>query len=133
MVENDLKIILNKVDFIKLSENIIENVIKKDIELDVDDVIQLKNMNQSLANNKPYCVLVIPHEFSSLTKEGREYMATISISDKTIAIAIVSTSLAHKIVANFYLSINKPLVQTKLFSTREKALEWLTLQYKNHK
>lgn len=132
MVENDLNIIHNKVSFIKLKDNLIENIVKKDSEIDVEDVVQIKKMNLALAEDKPYCVMFIPHEFSSLTNDAREYIATPKIADKTIALAIVTSNFPQRIVANFYLAINKPIVKTKLFSTRDKALEWLNLQLNNH-
>ena len=43
----------------------------------------------------------------------------------TIADALVIKSLAHKMLANFYVKINKPIKPTKIFTIQEKALNWL--------
>ena len=42
-----------------------------------------------------------------------------------IAEAFLLTSLAQKILINFYIRFDKPLVPSKVFTNKEKAIEWL--------
>jgi hypothetical protein len=46
-------------------------------------------------------------------------------SDKAIAKALLIENLGHRLVGNFYMRVIKPAMKTKIFTDREKALEWL--------
>jgi len=62
-----------------------------------------------------------------ITKDCREHFAGESHA-KTIAItALVVTNPISKIIGNFFMGLNKPLKKTRLFTDREKAIEWLKL------
>jgi hypothetical protein len=114
-----------------LFPGMIENVVKPGVSFDVKDALELKEANKKLSNGKPYVVLVTSGEMSTVTKEARELIASEDYKQVTIAKALVISSLGHKIVGNFYLSINKPRIKTQLFSDREKAIEWLKNELKN--
>jgi hypothetical protein len=60
------------------------------------------------------------------SEEARKIVSSEQFKNITIAMAVVvGYSLPIKMVANFFMKINKPLTPTKLFSNREKAKEWL--------
>ncbi|MGZ4078580.1 MAG: DUF7793 family protein, partial [Bacteroidia bacterium] len=65
------------------------------------------------------------------TDAARKLIASKEYTDKRFAIAFVTTSLANKIVGNFFIKFNKPASATKLFSDEETALEWIIEQEKN--
>jgi hypothetical protein len=60
-----------------------------------------------------------------MDSEVRNWAAETSGNHYTIVDAIVISNIAQKIIANFYLSFNKPKMPTKIFTSNEKALEWI--------
>ncbi|MBK6521686.1 MAG: hypothetical protein KBG47_10780 [Bacteroidia bacterium] len=89
---------------------------------------ELKEINIAqgqLNNGKRRLLLVIVSEFANIEKEGREYMATDESTQFSIVEAYVISSLAHKILGNFYMRMNKPSVPTRFFTEIKVAEEWL--------
>jgi hypothetical protein len=122
------KITFENYEAFELERGLIENQIKNDVVLDEKDVRNLKEANTDLANGKPYAVLVEFEEMVNVTREARELTASKDFLGKTIAEALLIHSLGHKIIGNFYLSVSKPHIRTKIFTDRTEALEWLRAQ-----
>ncbi|MGE0560760.1 MAG: hypothetical protein AB7O47_03005 [Flavobacteriales bacterium] len=61
----------------------------------------------------------------NVTKEAREFSASVDGLKYSSAEAYVFNSLPHRIIGNFYLKFNKPSVPTKFFNTKEEAEVWL--------
>lgn len=68
--------------------------------------------------------LIDASEDASITHEGREY-AYKHGRHYFIASAVVGTSLAVRLIVNFFNSFYKQPVPVKLFSNVEDALKWL--------
>ena len=64
-------------------------------------------------------------EFTTASKETREFVAQGWHKDFIAAEAFVIQSLGQKILGNFFLNINKPIVPAKVFTNKEDALHWL--------
>lgn len=64
-------------------------------------------------------------EVKQTTKEARDYMANEG-NQLVLASAMVVTSPMLKMMANFYIMVNKPQNPTKVFTDRENAVTWLT-------
>lgn len=119
------KITTSKFEVTLLENGIVENYIKAGIVVEAEDLEELKKISSDLAGHKPYMILVTSGELASFSKEARELSASKAFITNAEAKAIVVDSIAKKIIGNFYLKVNKPYLQTRLFSDREKALEWL--------
>ena len=78
-----------------------------------------------LLETKKYPILHLSGKYVTISKEAREYSVSARGIQYSIAEAFVFSSLAHKIVANFYIRINKPPVPTKFFTAAEDATIWL--------
>jgi hypothetical protein len=63
--------------------------------------------------------------FSDVEPEVREWAADTSGNLYTFCDAIVIRNLAQKIIADFYLKVNKPQMPTKIFYSVDKAYEWI--------
>jgi len=63
--------------------------------------------------------------FAEMDPEVREWSANTSGNHYTYVDAIVISNFAQKLVADFYLKFNKPPMPTKIFKSKEKALEWI--------
>lgn len=59
------------------------------------------------------------------TKEGRDYLANEG-SELVSASAVVGSSPMLRMMANFYIMVNKPKIPTRMFTDRESAVEWLS-------
>lgn len=60
----------------------------------------------------------------TIEKEAREKGTTPEMLRYTKASAIVQNSLAHKIIANFIITVQRPSVVTKTFTSLVDALNW---------
>ncbi len=70
-------------------------------------------------------------KMKSQTKECRDYFAKDPNHLQTYsAIAIMVSSPISRMLANFFMGLNKPAKPTRLFDERDKAIEWLEMQGK---
>lgn len=116
---------LEKVQISLVEEGIVLNHIKLGKLIDADDVYQIRNVNLALAKNQPYGVLVESDELTSFSKEARELAASEQIACHSAAKALYIKSLGQRIIANFYLKLNKPFVKTRVFESKEEACDWI--------
>jgi hypothetical protein len=72
-----------------------------------------------------YPMIVILGCVKHITKEAREFLASKEGCQKVKRCAIVISSEVTKIIANFFIRINKPQVPTTIFTSEEKARQWL--------
>lgn len=63
--------------------------------------------------------------FSEMDPEIREWSASTSGNNYTYVDAIVISNFAQKLIADFYLKFNKPQMPTRIFKSKEKALDWI--------
>jgi hypothetical protein len=105
-------------------------VLEEYTELDIDDVKECFEVYDRLGirDNQVLQVIDVSAHFS-MSKEGREYVAKIG-HHYFKASALVSNSVAMRLVVNFFNAINKPKVPFKIFGTEEAALKWLE-KYRN--
>jgi hypothetical protein len=120
----------SKLTFLKgaavwLESGILENIINSGENVLPDDLWTLKHLNNQLSDVVPYCVLITSGHLASISKEAMELSASAEFAETTIAKALMVNSIGHRLVANFYVTVSKPRIRTKVFSDREKALEWL--------
>ncbi|WP_347159081.1 hypothetical protein [Pontibacter chitinilyticus] len=58
------------------------------------------------------------------TKEARDYMANEG-NDLVLASAILVASPMLRMMANFFIMVNKPKNPTRMFTSKESAVAWL--------
>ncbi len=116
-----------------ITHGIIENIINDYCTLERENVLEIKEVNKKLSNGQPYAVLVDSGMYTTISKEARELLASKEFAEITIAKALLVRSLGHRIMGQFYIKINKPFIPTKIFSDREEAILWLSVQLSNIK
>ncbi|HVD97539.1 MAG TPA: hypothetical protein VNB90_04985 [Cytophagaceae bacterium] len=79
-----------------------------------------------LAGDKVYPALTDIKDMPSHPKEVRQYFANEGSHNATANAILVSSSI-NKIMANFFLTLNKPTVPTRLFTDANKAIKWLEM------
>lgn len=80
---------------------------------------------QMLADVSKCPVLITGGLHSSNDEDFRNYNASEEVMQYCSAVAMVISSLAQAIIANFFIKFHKPTVPTRFFTSEEKAVEWL--------
>ena len=114
---------------ISLRENgIVFFKLKEDAIVDIEEAKEIYNITMALTKGEKYSSLVDARSTISLSKEAREWSGKPELHNNLIAQAIIVNSLANRIIANFIIKFNRAKAAMRLFSTEEKALEWLNEQ-----
>ena len=115
-----------KKSVITLMDNGILHIhLKANAEVELSDAILIVEAMGKLGKGKKFPVLIDAGEFTSVDREVRVFSASEESNIYTIADAIAYYSLAQKLIANFYIKHNNPVVPTKAFQTKEEAISWL--------
>lgn len=76
--------------------------------------------------HKEFPLLIYSNKVKHMTKEARDYLASEEGCQKIKSCAIITNSIVTRVIANFFLHINKPLVPSKLFTDEKSAKQWLS-------
>jgi hypothetical protein len=106
-----------------------DGIIQTDIELDkVMEIYHIKlgvDFIKEIYTGEKFPLLFKVGDFSLPSQESLKYQANEDSNLYASAEAYVITSFYQKIIADFYLKINKPARPTKFFSTEKEAVKWL--------
>ncbi|HEV7230839.1 MAG TPA: hypothetical protein VGO45_05900 [Bacteroidia bacterium] len=94
-------------------------------EVDKADVEDIYSEGLKMSGGKPYMTLSDIRNNPASTPEARAFAATCDYAKYRLADALLADSSMTTLVANFYIRFNKPKVPTRLFSSKEKAVQWL--------
>ena len=94
-------------------------------EIELSDAALIVEAMGKLGKGLKFPVLIDAGEFTSIDKEVRIFSANEESNLYTLADAIAYCSFAQKLIADFYIKYNKPIVPTKAFPTKEEAMKWL--------
>lgn len=104
------------------NDNIIELSFYNGFYGELEDAKIIVEKIRVLSLGKKLGLVVIYAADNLFSAEARSFVAKHTY---TKADALVGTSLALRIIGNFYLNINKPIRPTRLFNNQEAALKWL--------
>ncbi|MDX2173115.1 MAG: hypothetical protein SFY56_08350 [Bacteroidota bacterium] len=116
---------LKKASVSLMEDGIIHIHIKDQSEIELSDAVLIFEAMEKLCGGEKHPVLIDAGEFSSIDKEARMFAASMESNIFTLADGIAYLNLAQKLLAEFYLKNNKPVVPTKVFSNRQDAIVWL--------
>jgi hypothetical protein len=115
--------------FIRLrSDSILHVHYKRNTTLDVELQVRMRNIFNEMTGGLKSNFIFSAAEGFALTKEARENSTILDSNSPISAYAVIANNLAYRIIANFYLKVNKPTVPYKLFQTIEEAVKWLYTQ-----
>lgn len=118
---------LGKISVCVTDSNVFIINIEKDTEVTLNVAKEVIAAMEQIADGRKMPVLIIAKDYSLPTKEAREFLADKDASPYASAEAYVISSMAQRIIGNFYLNVNKPQRPTRLFNKVEEALAWLEL------
>lgn len=108
-------------------DGIIELRCADDFTYDVEHIKENQAILKEMGHGEKVVVLNFTGHFTSITNAGRKHISDGGHKDYIAAEAFLIHSLPQRLLANFYMKINKPVVPTAYFSydEREQAEEWL--------
>jgi hypothetical protein len=86
-----------------------------------ENIATVSRINQG----KPVPVLADIRAGRGIDRETREYYSSKEGLVSTRALALLVESPFTRVMANFFIGINKPPVPTRLFTSEEEAIAWL--------
>jgi len=115
----------NTVTMRLLKNGIVHYTYHPKAKIDVEE--QLKNHYAliELLGDKKHPLLLDASELVDISPEARIKVKELEPLSPILARAFVTESLGHKLMISFYLKVNKPYVQNKVFSNYEDAVNWL--------
>jgi hypothetical protein len=123
--------IIDKLDFphtkIELRDDgIIQFFYGDHVEYTMKETVELEEAVSKITGGVIHKSLRIAGKFTNVNTEVMQYLSRGRGTLFTLADSFVIHSLAQKILANFYLRINKPVLPTRVFNKVNEADAWLT-------
>jgi hypothetical protein len=99
--------------------------ITRDVVMDVKEVIEVMEAGNKVANYQPHVLLTDARISVDVTAEGRKAGESRDNTQYLVAQAVVVKYLAQRLIANVFMTINKPKFPMQVFNDEQKALDWL--------
>jgi hypothetical protein len=119
------KIGVSKGEVSLLTSQVVRLGVRDGVELEAEDILEFNTAKHKLIGEMKHVVLLVSGKFTTISKEARELSAQELISRNCLAKAIVITSLAHRLLGQFFIQFDKPPTPVKLFESEAEGLEWL--------
>ena len=103
---------------------------KKGVSIDIDNHKETFTIIRELCRGKRCGLIVDFVGIKSMTKESRDYSGSNEHLSYVRAVAILISNSFTRILANFFMGLNKPVFPTQLFTKEEEAISWLSRQEK---
>jgi hypothetical protein len=97
---------------------------KDGVTVDIPEQMEHLNGIIELTDNHHTPFVVTAGNGVTFTKDARENALIVEDQSPVCASAIVVQNLAYRLLAEFYIKIQKPKTPYKLFTSKEKAFEW---------
>ena len=104
---------------------LIEFKVKKNKTLQEKDIWESRDLSVNYMPNKKFMVLMEAEDNFEVSGDARRAGASFEYSKHVAALALCSNKLHEMIIGKLFLKINTPIVPTKFFDDRNKAIEWL--------
>ncbi len=111
-----------------LEDSIILFIMKGDTIIELQDAKEIYSITMRITAGRKYASLVDAREHVFLSKEAREWSTQTELHQNLIAQAIVVSSLANRLIANFIVRFNRSQSPMRVFSKVETARIWLDEQ-----
>jgi hypothetical protein len=91
-------------------------------QMNLDDAKEGSRIVDKLSKGKGSVIFIDMREAASMDRESRKYYSEL---ESNIAVALLVESPLSKVIGNFFVGLNKTSYPLKIFSSDEKALDWL--------
>jgi hypothetical protein len=107
-----------------LKDDVVEVSIKDNSLVECEDMEKIFAAENELMEDRKRFVIFISPQVGTVSKEAREFSAKAETSENAIAKALIVKNVGMRMIANFFIAVNKPPVPHKIFETRLEALNW---------
>lgn len=116
-----------KADIFQYDNTIIFIENYKNVHVTLDDAIERSEIIKKsyLIEDGKLSIIADISKVKSVSREVREYYAGKAFKTRYTAVALLTNSSFGNLIGNFYLKVNNPLVPTKLFTSKDLAIEWI--------
>jgi hypothetical protein len=113
--------------FSMLEKNILFIVMKENVVVDIPESDENYEAAMQLTKGNRYGVLVDARHYVNLTNEAREYSSNPRFQTHVIAQAVIISSLASRLLANFLIQFHarNKNAEMRLFNEYDAALKWV--------
>mgnify|MGYP002625169265 CR=1 FL=1 len=113
------------------SDGIVHVHYKEHTEITVDLQIKMYEIFIQMCGDVKRPFLFTAEDYVTVGKEARDN--AIKMEDRYVgaATAVVANTVAYKLIANFYVKVNKPKNPFRVFNTEAAAIKWLKNHFKN--
>ena len=118
------KTIDNKYIRISIKDGIMYGEYKKNVTIDLNTAKSIVEERIVLCEGKDYPSLGKIDSNLTLTKDARDYLGKEGTANMS-KLGIVVDSMVSKVIGNWYLTLSRPSIPTKLFTSEEDAIKWL--------
>lgn len=112
---------------IKLDDGIIFCEYEEKLLLDLDMAKNMLADRLAFQKGISYPIVIVLNGLKATDKATRKFTATEGIRGITMGAFIVKNAI-EKVIVNFFLSVEKPPVPAKAFTTEEDAVSWINEQ-----
>jgi hypothetical protein len=106
-------------------DGIVRVLFKKKVEIDIIRTKENHEAYNKLVENKKYAFLFYAEDGDVIyTNEAGKYSRSMEEAYPKTCIAVLVKTLGHRLIANFYLKINKPKVPFMVFNNLKDAEAW---------
>ena len=98
--------------------------------INLDEAKAYHAMVEHLSKRQPHCTVIDISGVKSISTEARKFLQeTSSEWNKTLAVALVTTSFTSKMIGRFFLTVNRPSYPVKIFTDLREANSWARNEY----
>ena len=106
-------------------DGIVDATLKRMVELTLADAEEAVEAIRTLSGERRRPVLVDLRKAKGMSREARVFFSGPVTATVESAAGLVVTSPLTRMIANFFMGLNKPLFPTRMFNTEEDAMAWL--------
>ena len=129
VLENDVEIIkqikLPEATLSLRQDGIVEVFYHTNTILDVPLQLRMADAFNNITDGKKSLFIIEAGEGVIVTKEARNNALKLEDSTPMLASAVVANNLAYRIIANFFVKVQKPEGKYKVVASKKEAVKWL--------
>jgi hypothetical protein len=106
-----------------IEDGILFGLYKKNCIIGLEAAKEIVALRKQLTKEVPYPCIAYINYIKVVTKEARKYLASED-NGQLLKLALTDSGFS-KILGNIFLSLDKPIMPTRLFTKKDEAVKWL--------
>ena len=111
----------------EFSDNVLYVGLKEEADFTLEVSQAEVAISEQLVGDNLYTVIIDLTKNSAIPHDVRKWMANYKRPNLVASALLIDANLAAKIIVNFYLKFDKPVVPNKIFNDKDEAIAWLNM------